>query len=155
MVQLRLDGKKKIHVAIMRKSWGLIDKILAGEKRVESRWYKNRSKPWGEIMAGETIYFKDSGGPVKARAIVDKVLRFENVDCIKRQEILAEYGRQDLGLSENVPREIRNYFEDKKYCLLVFFSGVQKVKPFFIDKTGFGSQTAWLIVNDLDKIKRK
>lgn len=28
------------HVAIMRKSWGLTDKILSGQKKIESRWYK-------------------------------------------------------------------------------------------------------------------
>jgi len=34
----RLDMQ---HIAIMKKSWRLTEKILAGEKTLETRWYKN------------------------------------------------------------------------------------------------------------------
>ena len=52
------------HLAIMRKSWGLTKKILSGEKKIESRWYKSKYPPWGKIRSGEIVYFKDSGEPV-------------------------------------------------------------------------------------------
>jgi len=32
------------HVAIMRKAWGLTDKILSGQKKIESRWYSVKYK---------------------------------------------------------------------------------------------------------------
>ncbi len=37
------------HVAVMKKSWGLVPKILAGEKICESRWYKSKRPPWDII----------------------------------------------------------------------------------------------------------
>ena len=46
------------HVAIMKKSWGLTEKILTGAKKIESRWYKNKHTPWNRIKSGEIVYFK-------------------------------------------------------------------------------------------------
>lgn len=63
------------HVAIMKKSWGLIPKILSGEKRVES-----------------------------------------------------------------------NY-------LLIFLKNQVKIKPFEIDKIGFGMMSAWITVKNIKQIK--
>ena len=39
-------------------------------------------------------------------------------------------------------------------CIFIFLDRVQKIKPFEIDKTGFGAMAAWLIVDDLEKIKK-
>ena len=36
------------HVAIMKKSWGLIPKILDGRKKIESRWGIHKCSPWGK-----------------------------------------------------------------------------------------------------------
>jgi len=45
----------RVHVAIMRKGWGLTGKILTGEKTIESRWYMNRYRPWGAMAAWLTV----------------------------------------------------------------------------------------------------
>lgn len=82
-----------IHIAIMRKSWGLTDKILTGEKKIESRWYLNRSRPWNNIGNNDTVYFKDSGSPIKLRAVVDQVVQFDNLTPNKVSEILNRGGR--------------------------------------------------------------
>jgi len=71
------------HLAIMKKSWGLTDKILSGRKKIESRWYSARRAPWDRIKKGEIVYFKDSGGPVRTRTEVDKVMQFENLTSQK------------------------------------------------------------------------
>ena len=141
-----------VHIAIMKKSWGLIDKILSGEKTIESRWYKNRCRPWEEIEVGDTIYFKDSPGPVRAKAVVDKVIQFTDLNAKKRDKILAQYGKSVLGTGGN-PEDIKSHFKDKRYCILVFFNKARKVTPFNINKTGFGTQSAWLIVDNINKIK--
>ena len=72
-----LVAMRRVHVAIMRRSWGLLEKILSGEKTIESRWYMQKSEPWESIDAGDIIYFKNSGAPVTLSASVDKVLQFE------------------------------------------------------------------------------
>jgi len=142
------------HVAIMRKSWGLTDKILSGEKKIESRWYLHKSRPWNKIKAGDTIYFKDSGSLIKIIAKVVQVLQFENLTPDKVSEILDKYGKDD-GISSSETDNYFQMFKDKKYCILVFLKDVESVEPFDIDKKGFGSMSAWITVNDIEKIRKK
>lgn len=141
------------HVAIMRKSWGLTQKILSGEKTIESRWYKFRHTPWGKIKKGDTVYFKDSGEPVIIKAEVAKVLQFPNLTPKKVKEILSKFAKDDGIAREEIPNYYK-MFEDKKYCLLIYLKDPQKIKPFDIDKTGFGTMASWICVNEIGQIKR-
>jgi len=156
------------HVAIMKKSWGLIPKILTGEKKIESRWYQHKRAPWDKIKAGDTVFFKNSGEPVKIKAKVYKVLQFSDLNPVKAKEILEKYGK-DIGIAENQPYthskiperrvEGREWvgmadFLKKKYCLLIFLKNPVKIKSFQIDKSGFGSMSAWISVKNINKIKK-
>src|SRR3989338_7861387 len=139
------------HVAIMKKSWGLIPKILSGEKTIESRWYMARYPPWNRIYAGDIVYFKDSGEPVTARAEVSKVLQFRDLTRRKVREILDTYSRPDgIGKQED---SFYSLFEKKKYCMLIFLKNPCAVEPFKINKSGFGISAAWMCVPDINKIK--
>ena len=140
------------HLAIMRKSWGLLPKILSGEKIIESRWYKNKYAPWDKIEIGDIVYFKNSGEPVSVRANVSNVLQFLDLTPERVSEILDDYGAMD-GIKEN---EVSNYyqmFKDKNYCLLVFLKKPEKITPFKINKKGFGAMASWIVVEDIKKLK--
>lgn len=139
------------HVAIMKKSWGLTKKILSGEKKIESRWYKVKCAPWGRIKSGEIVYFKNSGEPITLKTKVDKIIQFSDLTHNKVKEILQKY-RQELGIGKT--SEFFEVFKNKKYCILIFLKNIQKVKPFDIDKTGFGLMSAWISVEDIDKIRK-
>ena len=67
------------HLAILDKKRKLMDKIISGEKSIESRWYKLKKTQWGMIQIGDTIYFKDSGDPVTVQATVEKALFFSDL----------------------------------------------------------------------------
>ena len=137
----------------MRKSWGLTDKILTGQKKIESRWYSVKCKPWDRIKKGEIIYFKDSGGPVRIKAEVGRVMQFADLTPKKVKEILDKYGRDD-GLEKKRIPEFFERFRDKKYCILIFLKNPQEIKSFEIDKTGFGVMSAWIAIDDIAKIKK-
>jgi len=140
------------HLAIMKKSWGLLPKILTGEKTIESRWYKNRCSPWDKIRGGEIVYFKNSGESVTVKAEVSKVLQFSDLNQKKVREILDKYGGKDgLGMEET--GKYYKIFKDKNYCLLVFLKNPRKIKPFGIDKKGFGLMSSWIAVDNINKIK--
>jgi len=141
------------HLAIMRKSWGLTDKILSGQKKIESRWYSVKYKPWDSIKEGETVYFKDSGAPVRIKAEVRKVLQFSDLTSEKVKEILEKYGDDDGLEREKIP-EFFEMFKNKKYCILIFLKSPQAIEPFEIDKTGFGAMSAWIAVDNICKIKK-
>ncbi len=141
------------HLAIMKKSWGLIDKILNGEKTIESRWYMNKSAPWNKIEKGDVVYFKDAGEPVVAKAEVDRVEQYSNLTSNNVRGVLDKYGQKDgLGV-EDLPK-FYELFKNKRYCILIFLRNAEKVKPFKINKTGFGIGSAWLVVENINKLKR-
>ena len=139
------------HVAIMRKSWELTEKILTGEKNIESRWYKTRHAPWNRIEKGDIVYFKDSGCPVTLKARVQKVLQFANLTPTRVQKLLQKYGRDD-GIEEKDIPAFFTRFKDKKYCILVFLEHAKKVLPFHINKKGFGAMASWITVGDIKLI---
>jgi len=141
------------HLAIMRKSWGLTDKILNGQKKIESRWYSVKYKPWDCIKENETVYFKDSGEPVKMKAEVSKVMQFADLTPKKVKEILDEYGRDDGIEKEKIP-EFFERFKDKRYCILMFLRNPTEINPFDINKAGFGAMSAWIAIDDISKIKK-
>ncbi|HIH39807.1 TPA: hypothetical protein HA219_03760 [Candidatus Woesearchaeota archaeon] len=140
------------HVAIMKKSWGLIQKILSGDKVIESRWYKSKRAPWNKIKEGEIVYFKDSGNPVTISTEVDKVLQFSDLSPSKVSRILKQYGKDD-GLSADKIPNFFQLFRDKKYCMLIYLKNPEKIKPFKINKKGFGAMSAWISIDNVNKIK--
>lgn len=137
----------------MKKSWWLTKKILTGEKTIESRWYKNKYKPFDCIKPGENIYFKDSGEPVTIKAIVKNIEQFENLDENKINEILKKYSHADLWTTE-IKQEILDYVQWKKYCIIVHLEKPKLIEPFEIDKTGYWAMAAWICVDDINKIKK-
>lgn len=140
------------HIAIMKKSWGLIPKIVSIEKTIESRWYKNRIAPWDRIHKGDIVYFKDSGEPVSAVAKVSNVLQFSNLDKKQFTGIMSKYADQ-ICLST---RDYNEYYKSKNYCILIFLTEPKKVeKPFRIDKTGYGISSAWMCIEDVEKIRKE
>lgn len=136
----------------MKKSWKLTDKILKKEKKIESRWYKFKHAPWDKIKVGETIYFKDSGESVSAKAEVGKVMQIDGLTPKKVKELLERYG-DEAGLEKKSIPDFWERFKDKKYCLLVFLKNPVKIKPFQISKKGFGNMCAWISVDNINKIK--
>lgn len=141
------------HLAIMRKSWGLTDKILDGRKKIESRWYSVKYKPWDGIKEEETVYFKDSGGLVRIKAKVGKVMQFSGMTPGKVKEILDKYGDDDGIEKEKIP-EFFERFKNKKYCILIFLKNPEEIKPFDVNKTGFGAMSAWITVDNVARIKK-
>ena len=136
----------------MKKSWNLTNKILTGEKKIESRWYMNKYAPWNKIKENENVYFKDSGSLVTIKAQVDKVIQFENLNPSKVKEIITKYGPGD-GIGIDDINKYYEKFKDKKYCMLIFLKNVKKIQPFDINKKGHGLMSAWITLDDINKLR--
>jgi len=143
------------HLAIMNPAWRLIDKIISGEKKIESRWYKSKRAPWNRIQAGEIVYFKDAGKAVTAKAEVEKILQFEQYTLEQLEDIIKKYGGKGGICFSGSYEPTLSWTRDKKYCILVFLKNAQNVEPFKIDKTGFGNACAWICVDKIERIKQK
>jgi ASC-1-like (ASCH) protein len=140
------------HVAIMKKGWKMIPKILSGEKKIESRWGINKCTPWGKVKKGDIVYFKNSGDPVIAKARVGKVQEFENFNPQKVMVILKTYGGKD-GIAINDLNTIITWAKNKRFCILIYLESPQPVKPFYINKTGFGAPAAWITVKNINEVR--
>ena len=138
------------HLAILKKELRLLNKILMGEKTIESRWYKTKKTPFNRIQEGDQLYFKESGDLVTAKAIVQKVVQFENLTETKIFTLLQKYEKQ-LGVKAD---EYFNTVKDKKYGILMFLIDVEKIIPFQVDKKGFGTQSSWITVDSISIIKK-
>lgn len=141
------------HIAIMKKSWGMTDRILRGEKKIESRWYSVKSSPWGRIKSGDTVYFKNSGEPITIRAEVNKVMQFTDLTQQRIRALLRKYGKVD-GIEKGKISKFFKLFKNKKYCMLIFLKNSMQIKPFDRDKTGFGTMSAWITIDNVSRIKR-
>ena len=129
------------HVAIMKASWHITEKIARGEKTIESRWLKYKTAPWNKINTGDRIFFKDSGKPVSVVATVDHVEHLENAD---EEAIIKKYGAE-LCLAE-APA-------GKSFVVLVFLKHPKRIEPFHINKKGFGAMAAWITVKNINDIR--
>nr|AQS33596.1 hypothetical protein [uncultured archaeon] len=134
------------HLAIVKNGW--LGKILSGEKTIESRWYKHKKAPFMAINKKDTIYFKETGKQVGVKSGISDVMFFDNLDKNKIEEIIRKYGKQ-ICISNNDASELMY----KKYCTLIFLKGVEVIKPFSIDKKGYGNMCAWISVDNIDKLK--
>ena len=138
------------HIAIMKKSLGYLEKIISGDKLIESRWYNSKISPWGKALKGDVIYFKNSGCEINVRARIDNVLEFSNLTSDKIWDILSKFGNR-IGVED-----LKDFFEkikNKRYCILIFLKEVEEIKSFDIDKKGFGIMSAWICIEDVGKIK--
>ena len=140
------------HLAIMNKSWGLLPKIVSGQKTIELRWYAHRVAPWDRIKTGELVYFKNSSEPVTVRATVSKVLQFADMTPARVKILLEEYGQAD-GIIESDFSTYYERFKNKHYCILIFLRDVRPVEPFKIDKTGFGAMSAWITTPSIEALR--
>ena len=138
------------HLAILDKKRKLLVKILTGEKTIESRWYKSKVTPWGNIKAGETIYFKESGDPVRAKAEIAEVMQFY-LPQTDIPDLLEKYSKQ-ICFTSPMP-ELIQWCKERKYCILLCLKKVELIEPFEINKKGFGLMAAWISVDKIEKIK--
>ncbi len=148
------------HIAILKKSCvrkgdNLLTDILTGIKTIESRWYINKVAPWNQIEIGDDVYFKESGSPIRAKAKVSYVIQYDDLDSSTISRIISTYGSKIAPSSTQ--KELDTWslgLNKKRYCILIFLTEIEKVEPFEIDKTGFGSACAWMVTSNIDKITK-
>lgn len=117
------------HLAIVSK--GTIIKILSGEKKIESRFTKNKIAPYNNIKKGERVYLKESGGPVTAIFTAGNIQYFDNLNAQKLLEIKTKYNskiKADDGFWE--------YKKNSIYGTLIEIELPKRITPFNINKLG-------------------
>lgn len=136
------------HVVILAARLGMLDKIISGEKTIESRWSMDKRAPFERVQKGEWLYLKTSGQPVSYRTRVQRVEYYQNLNEERVAQLVRTYGKE-ICLTEQYTATLKK----KKYCTLVWMEKVEKIEPFQVNKKGFGNMCAWLMVEDVGKIR--
>lgn len=126
------------HLVILKKPY--LDAILAGRKRVESRFTKTRRVPFGRVQAGDKLFLKQSSGPVCATATVAAVKSFENLTPKRIRELRTRYNDLIVGSGE--------YWQGRADCafgFLVWLGDVRAVEQVRIAKKDW---RAWVILTE-------
>jgi len=124
------------HLVILKKPY--LDAILAGQKRIESRFTRVRREPFGQVAPGDKLFLKESSGPVCAVAAVAAVKNFQNLTPEKIMEIKQRYNHYIRGSDK--------YWQSKANCrfgFLVQLKDVEQIEPVRIHKNDW---RAWVVL---------
>jgi len=126
------------HLVILKKPY--LDTILAGQKRIESRFTRIKCEPFGQVLPGDKLFLKESSGPVCAVATVTAVKNFENLTPGQIMEIKQRYNHYIRGSDK--------YWQSKANCrfgFLVQLKDVEQIEPVRICKKDW---RAWVILTE-------
>jgi ASC-1-like (ASCH) protein len=127
------------HIAILSHKT-VLDKILNGQKTVESRFSRLKSLPYGQINEGDRVYFKLSGGAILGQALVSRVEEYDNLTPTRINELAKKY-EKELALSEDfLVRKL-----ESKFATLIFLEKVEECEPWNYKQDG---RSGWIILPD-------
>lgn len=132
-------GKITVHVAILQKLY--LNLILNHQKTIESRFSKDRRRPYKKVKEGDIILLKASGGPISGIAYVDFTKFFELSDT-PIKTIKSKYGKQmqiqDPAFWEECSR--------KSFATLIGLKHVTEIPPLQFIKR---DRNAWISFSDV------
>ncbi len=103
------------HLAIFKGDGG--DKILSGQKTIESRFSKVKLPPFGVVFAGDLVYIKPSGKDITGQFKVKKVIFYDGLLQNDILDIKNNYGEQ-IAADDNYWNKSLN----SRYGTLIFIS---------------------------------
>lgn len=114
------------HIAIM--NWNYLNLIESWKTNIETREYKTKKSPWEKISKWDIIFFKQTWKKVSSKAQV-----------------------------KNVEQSQTNNNWNKNYFIKIILENIQileKSQQFDIDKSWFWKMAAWIVIDNVDKIKK-
>jgi hypothetical protein len=108
-----------IHVVIVKQPY--LRAILAGRKTIECRLSKQAVPPFGQVVEGERLFIKASGGPFGATALVRQVDSFEGLGP---DEVDALRGRYNAAVCGD-----DDYWQKKRHSVYGTFVHLGAVEP--------------------------
>ena len=126
------------HVAVFDKN--LLDKVLNGNKRLDTRFSKEKCAPYDSINNGDTIYLKESDGPIVAKAKAVKIKFYANLDDEKIQLFKYTYNTQ-LYMDD----DFWNRESDSHYATLFTLKDVEGIPPVALNNQ---DQSSWVVLDE-------
>lgn len=126
------------HLVILKRPY--LKAILAGRKRIESRFAKTRRSLFWGVQPGDKLFLKESSGPVCAVATALAVRKFEGLTPKEIIEIRERYNHY-IGGSD----EYWHSRADCKFGFLVWLEDVRAIEPVQIGKRDW---RGWVVLTE-------
>jgi len=126
------------HLVILEKRY--LEAILAGRKRMESRFSRTKRSCFGQVAAGDRLFLKEISGPVRAVATAGAVKNFEGLTPEKITELKERYN-EGIGAGER-------YWRSKADCrfgFLVWLEEVKAIEPVRVAKRDW---RGWVVLTE-------
>lgn len=138
------------HVVYVDAKSNELEKLLDQTKTMIIRGAAGRKLPYGRVNSEDILYFINNNGEgeIKASAIVKDVFNSEKMTTDESTS-LVETNQSKLQLTD---RQFKRW-AGKKYIVLIEVENIQKVKPFKIDKSNYGTMDDWLAVKDITTVR--
>ena len=110
--RLCLDMNIRGHLCVLREPY--VTFILDGRKTIESRFHKTRTLPFQKVVAGDILFLKHSGGPLRGLVLIGHTeyhgpMRYGEAEALLRKH------RAALAIGESFISEKKN----SKYASLL------------------------------------
>lgn len=138
LIELCSRHKIRGHLAILTRRF--LQKVLTGEKPIESRLSKVRSAPFGCVARGDILFLKEVSGPLSGLARVTQAVFRGPLGAGEAQSIMAGY-RIQLALDESFEQSKK----DSKYATLLYLGDVVAIRKFAFAKN---DRRAWVVLLD-------
>jgi len=126
------------HLAVLTKPY--LEKIMAGQKTIESRFSKFRTPPFCRVQTGDIVFLKEVAGPVQAIALTSHVQFFGPLKAGEAERIMEDY-QEELQLDS----AFKERKHDSVYVTLIFFGLVLPVKALKVIKL---DRRPWVVLKD-------
>ncbi len=134
------------HLAVFTK--GVIDQILTRQKTIESRFSKFQFAPYKRVQSGDEVFMKESGGRVKGKFSVARVLFFSDLNPGKIGDIRRRYEKQ-----LQVEKKIWESKKDAIYATLMFVENPEPLaNPLLLEKH---DKRAWVVLSDVPGVSSR
>lgn len=126
------------HLAILTKPY--LEKIVVGQKTIESRFSRSRMPPFNKVRAGEIVFLKEVAGPIHAVTLTSHVRFFGPLRPSEAEQIMEEYHE---GLQLDSDFKIAK--QDSLYATLISLEVVLPLKPLYLIKL---DRRPWVVLAD-------
>ena len=125
------------HIAVFERN--LLDKVLNGEKKLMSSFSKDRCVPYDSIDNGDTIFLKEIGGPIIAKAKADKITFYANLNSDKIKIFKYTYSAL-LCVDDDFWDKEKNSL----YATMFTLKDIEDISPI---PTHESDQQPWIVIN--------
>ena len=139
------------HVVYLDAKANELDLLISGQKSMILRGATGRKMPYGRVNTDDVLYFinNNAEGKVRAKALVNSVFNSEKMTPEESTQ-LVENNQGKLQLS---PQQFKKW-AGKRYLILIKVGDFEEITPFEIDKSNYGNMDDWLLVEEIEKVRK-